>query len=106
MQQAGLLKHKEQIVSTPYETKDIREVETVIEPQEETEEDKKAKQQAKLRERMHLATGAEKKKIMKDLKLGFTTKGEHPWAKAMSQKGLLVPGAKWWAPQSESFFRR
>lgn len=106
---AGFLTQKTIIVTTPLWTKEWdRDTDTAVamDTKRDVKKDAEAKRQAKLRERMHLATGAEKRKIMKDLKLGFTTRGEHPMTKAMSQKGLLIPGAKWWAPQSESFSDR
>lgn len=59
-------------------------------------------QDVQLLRNLHLMKPQEKKKAME--KLGLQTKGKgSPWMAAMSQAGLMSPGQKIWAPQSETF---
>lgn len=55
--------------------------------------------------RFHLAHGEERKRLMKDLGLGFSTQAEHPVSKEMKRLGMIGPGMKWWAPYSEGLKR-
>jgi hypothetical protein len=51
---------------------------------------------------LHLMKPQEKRNAMEKLGLQTQTK-QSPWSTAMSQAGLLTPGQKAWAAQSESF---
>ncbi len=58
--------------------------------------------------RYHTAVGQEKVRIKRILMQygyfgGFGSERTHPVYKAMRDKNMIVPGAKWWSPQSESF---
>ncbi len=54
-----------------------------------------------LHSKLHLMRGQEKRDAMK--KVGVDGGGKpHPMQQAMSNAGLLKPGQKWWATQSES----
>lgn len=62
----------------------------------------KRKEHQELLKKVHTLHGDEKKTAMKKLGLGFKSPGKHPWQKAQEKAGMLGPGQKWWAPQSES----
>lgn len=62
----------------------------------------KQKEYQELLKKMHTLRGDEKKAAMKKLGLGWKTPGKHPWQKSQEKVGMLGPGQKWWAPQSES----
>ena len=92
------------VCSTPFETTNLvsfefrdtaRSITTELSPK-----------QRELQQKMHLMRGDEKKAARQELGLYNPEKAEHPWGKSLKQKGLLIPGGKWWAPQSESYFNR
>jgi hypothetical protein len=77
------------------DTKDIAKTATELSPE-------KQKEYYELLKKVHMLHGDEKKAVMKKLGLGWKTPGKHPWQKTQEKAGMLGPGQKWWAPQSES----
>lgn len=53
-----------------------------------------------LHRQLHLMRGDEKREAMKKLGVGVGGR-PHPMQQALTAKGLLGPGQKWWAPNSE-----
>lgn len=54
-----------------------------------------------LQRRLHLLRGTEKREALKKLGLWPDQPARHPMKRGLEAAGLLGPGAKWWAPQSE-----
>ncbi len=70
--------------------------------QTKTKSNDSSTQNWQLLRQMHTMQGDEKKAARKKLGLYNPETAEHPWQKAMREKGLIGPGQKWWASQSES----
>lgn len=99
----GLIENKGSpiILSTPFEVRELTGLGGETPRLQHTELSPEKKWELELLRKMHIMRGDEKKRAMRQLGLGWKSPGAHPWAQNLSQKQLLVPGAKWWAPYSE-----
>jgi hypothetical protein len=70
--------------------------------QVETRANRQTAEDWELLRKLHLLRGKEKQAALKKLNLAHKDIAQHPMARGLQRAGLLGPGQKWWAPQSES----
>ena len=84
------------IISTPNGNREFSDTASIVGARTKVDPEYYA-----LRKDLHLLRGDEKKRAMEKLGLYNPEKAEHPMARSLKDRGLLIPGGKWWAPYSE-----